>query len=250
MWLQTTDHPSRILHDGAILRYADPSDGQYIFWLKDSLKPPTITNTAKTKRVAKPANIELWHSRMGHLSYRSLKTLKDLSTGIDFKETASKELCGDCQKGNQTHQLSKTPMSQSTEFLDQVHSDLEGPFLRTRQGYRYYIFFLEESTGLIDVEPLKYKDDVLAAFKNYKALREKKSGCQLKVFHTDGGENIWKSLITILKKMVSLIRLLPATHLSRMEKPKESIILLWVLFGLSLLNKNFQSHYGQRLQKL
>ena len=78
-------------------------------------------------------------------------------------------------------------MSQSTEFLGRVHSDLEGPFPRTRQGYRYYISFLEESTGLIDVEPLKYKDDALAAFKNYKALREKQSGCQLKVLHTDGG---------------------------------------------------------------
>ncbi len=59
--------------------------------------------------------------------------------------------------------------------------------LRTRQGYRYYISFLEESKGLIDIEPLKFKDDALAAFQNYKALREKKSGYLLKIFHTDGG---------------------------------------------------------------
>ena len=55
---------------------------------------------------------------MGHLSYRSLKTFKDLTNGIDFKDTALKELCKDCQKGNQTYQPLKISMSQSTEFLD------------------------------------------------------------------------------------------------------------------------------------
>ena len=173
MWLQTTDQPSEILHDETILGYADSIDGQYVFWLKDDLEPPVIANIAKTKRVAIPADIELWHFCIGHLGYRSLKTLKNISTGMDFKETVPKELCGDCRKGNQTRQPSRIPMSQLTKFLGCVHSDLERPFPRTRQGYRYYISFLEESTGLIDVKQLKYKDDALTAFKNYKALREK-----------------------------------------------------------------------------
>ena len=111
MWLRTTDQPSQILHDGAILGYADPIDGQYVFRLKDNPEPPAIANTAETKRVAKPADIELWHLRIGHLGYRSLKMLKDLSTKIDFKETAPKELCRDCRKGNQTRQPFRTTMS-------------------------------------------------------------------------------------------------------------------------------------------
>ena len=57
----------------------------------------------------------------------------------------------------------------------------------TIQGYWYYISFLEERTRVIDIEALKFKDDALAEFKNYKALREKQSGCQLKIFHIDGG---------------------------------------------------------------
>lgn len=41
------------------------------------------------------------------------------------------------------------------------------------------------------MEPLKFKDNVFSAFKNYKALYEKQSGYQLKVFHIDrGGEYI------------------------------------------------------------
>lgn len=37
------------------------------------------------------------------------------------------------------------------------------------------------------MEPFKYKDDVLAAIKNYKALCKKQSDCQLKIIHIDGG---------------------------------------------------------------
>ena len=88
---------------------------------------------------------------MGHLGYRSLTILKNLRSGIEFHGTIPAELCGDCRKGDQTRQPSKSPMSQVNEFLGRVHSDLEGPFPRTRQGYRYYISFLEESTRLIDM---------------------------------------------------------------------------------------------------
>ena len=129
MWLKTIDQQSQILHDGAISGYADLIDGQYVFRLKDNPEPSVIANSADTKRETKPADIELWHSYMGHLGYKSLKTLKDPSNGIDFKDTALKKLCGDCQKSNQTRQLSRIPMSQSTKFLDRVHNDLIEPFL-------------------------------------------------------------------------------------------------------------------------
>lgn len=97
MCLQTTDQQFQILHDRAILGYADPIDRQYIFRLKETLKPPAIANLADTqpKKGTKPEDIKLWHSRMGHLGYKSLITLKNLSSGIDFKATAPSKLCGD-----------------------------------------------------------------------------------------------------------------------------------------------------------
>ncbi len=128
---------------------------------------------------------------MGHLWYRIRTILKNLRSGIKFHRSIPAELCGDCQKGDQTHPSSKSHMTQVNEFLGRVNSDLEGFFSLTRQGYWYYIPFLEESKGFIDIEPLKFKEDALVAFKNNKALNEKESGCQLKIFHTDrGGEYI------------------------------------------------------------
>lgn len=59
---------------------------------------------------------------------------------------------------------------------------------------------MEESIGFIDVEPLKFKDDAFSTFKNYKALYEKQSGCQLKVFYTDGEDEYKGEFEDYLKK--------------------------------------------------
>lgn len=94
-----------------------------------------------------------------------------------FKNTASKKLCEDCQKDNWTCQQLRIWMFQSSEFYERVHSNLRRYFIQTKQSYKYYISFFVESTKLIDIEPLKYKDDALAIFSDYKALYKKQSGC-------------------------------------------------------------------------
>lgn len=45
MWLQIINQPSQILHNRAIFGYVDIIDGQYIFWLKKTLKLLTIANS-------------------------------------------------------------------------------------------------------------------------------------------------------------------------------------------------------------
>ena len=71
MWLRTTDQPSQILYDRAILGYVDSINGQYVFRLKQTLETPIIANSAdiQPKREVKPGDIELWHSYIGHLGY-------------------------------------------------------------------------------------------------------------------------------------------------------------------------------------
>ena len=113
MGLQIMNQPSQILYDRAILGYADFIDGQYVFRLKQSLKTPTIANLAdiQSKKDAKLGDIELWHLRMGHLSYKNLIMLKNLNSRMDVNKTTLSKLCGDCQKRDQTCQPSRSLMS-------------------------------------------------------------------------------------------------------------------------------------------
>lgn len=130
MWLQTTNQQSQILHDRVILGYADLIDGQYVFQLRKTLELSAIANSvnAQPKKEAKPRDIKLWHSHMGHLGYKGLTILKNLSNRMGFKKTATSKLFENCQEGNQTCQPSRSLMSQSIKFLGQIYSDLEGFF--------------------------------------------------------------------------------------------------------------------------
>ncbi len=67
--MQTTDQPSQILHDGEMLGYADPIDGQYVFRVKKTSELPIIANSTspESKKDTKPHDIKLWYSRMRHL---------------------------------------------------------------------------------------------------------------------------------------------------------------------------------------
>lgn len=107
MQLQITDQLFQIIYNKAILRYANPIARQYIFRLKDYPELFAIANSVDTKKEIKLANIEFWYLHIRHLGYRNLKTLKNLSSRIDFKETAPKQLCKNCHKVNQTYWLSK-----------------------------------------------------------------------------------------------------------------------------------------------
>lgn len=62
-------------------------------------------------------------------------------------------------------------------------------------------------------------------------------------------KSIWRSLMTTLKKPVSLTKLLLLTCQSKTKKSKELTTLLWVLFELFLPIKNFPNHYKLKLQK-
>ena len=134
MWLRITNQPSQILHDGAILGYTDFIIGQYIFRLKETLKSRVFVNSADIKpiKAARPEDIKLWYLHMGHLSYKSLTVLKNLSDRMNFKATTLSKLCRDYQKRDQTRQSSRSPMSKNTEFLTQVYSDLKRLFPQRR----------------------------------------------------------------------------------------------------------------------
>ena len=113
-------------------------------------------------------------------------------------------------------------MFKSSEFLGRIHSDLEGPFPRTRQGYWYYISFLEKNTGLLDVKPLKFKDNALTALKNYKALQEKQSGRQLKVLHTDKRGEYMGEFDDYLKE-IDIIHKITAPYLPEQNRKAERV---------------------------
>ena len=70
--------------------------------------------------------------------------------------------------------------------LELVHTDFWGPSLvLSIDGYRYYIFFIDDFTRYYWIFPLVLKSDALTTFKNFKCLVEKQFNLSIKALQSD-----------------------------------------------------------------
>jgi hypothetical protein len=126
----------------------------------------------------------LWHRRLAHVG---LKALEILPTITDAPKMTGKCDCESCIKCKLARKPFTPTTSRATEPLQLVHSDICGPLETAIGGGRYMLLFIDDATRHTDEYILKYKSEALEKFKEWKALREKESGKQVKRFRTDGG---------------------------------------------------------------
>ncbi len=67
------------------------------------------------------------------------------------------EICGDFMKSRQQRKLSYKPISQPTEYLDYLHCDLDGPYLTTQKGNRFYLGIQDSATRAYYAKPIRTK---------------------------------------------------------------------------------------------
>lgn len=87
----------------------------------------------------------VWHGRLGHVNYDSLRRLVNLNC-IPAFHVDSKHKCETCVEAKLTRSSFKS-MERNTEPLDLIHSDLcDLKFVQTRGGNKYFITFIDDST--------------------------------------------------------------------------------------------------------
>ena len=86
------------------------------------------TNFANTKPVVnaiKPT-IEIWHQRMGHLSYRNILKLPQIAEGIEVKGPVPEEICGPCvtrrQRGGPIQVVKVVALLAMTILIDKTNT--------------------------------------------------------------------------------------------------------------------------------
>lgn len=82
--------------------------------------------------------------------------------------------CTSCQYGK-GHKLPFTlSNSKATRPLEILHADLWGPApLLSKQGFKYYLNFLDDHSRFSWIFPLKTKNEVIHVFKQFKLQAEK-----------------------------------------------------------------------------
>ncbi|PWA54556.1 ribonuclease H-like domain, Reverse transcriptase, RNA-dependent DNA polymerase [Artemisia annua] len=134
----------------------------------------------------------LWHARLGHLNFESLKFMaqRELVQGIPaIKHTT--QICDVCLIGKHSRApFPKKAKTRSTSPLDLVYGDLCGPITLPTPSRKKYIFLLvDDYSRYMWAYFLETKDQAFDTFKEYKNTIEKELRTTLKMFRTDrGGE--------------------------------------------------------------
>jgi len=134
----------------------------------------------------------VWHQRLCHRSLDST-SVKYISSKVQDMEVTDSEkpcsaICGICAIGRQHKESQTKSREKADEILQVVHSDLCGPMQTVGIiGERYFITFVDETSGRISLSLLRTKDEALTAFQAYRARAEKSSGKEIKALWSDGG---------------------------------------------------------------
>lgn len=135
-------------------------------------------------------NLELWHKRLGHLNYDSMRRMRDGAvTGIDFESGAIGLFnCEVCAEGKQHRLPFEESHSTTEDVLELVHSDVAGPMETVSiGGARYMLTFIDDYSRKNFLYFLKRKSDVYQTFLEFKAFVENQTGKKLKTLRTDKG---------------------------------------------------------------
>jgi len=159
--------------NGQVILVADRIDGLYY------LREVNSECNATVESMKVRSLLESWHRRMGHLNVRDLAdgvrngNIRGISLGTP-NSGRDKFECEICVRGKMTRSPFPKASERKSELLEIVHSDVCGPMRVESNGKaRYVVTFIDDYSKWCEISLLKGKNEVLSAFKDYKAFIEK-----------------------------------------------------------------------------
>ncbi|KAE8708930.1 hypothetical protein F3Y22_tig00110332pilonHSYRG00561 [Hibiscus syriacus] len=146
--------------------------------------------SAYVDRTRKNETSDLWHMRLGHVSYSKLSVMvkKSMLKGLPQLDVRTDTVCAGCQYGK-AHQL---PYDESKfkakEPLELVHSDVFGPVKQQSiSGMRYMVTFIDDFSRYVWIFFMKEKSDTFSKFKEFRDSAEGEVGKKICCLRTDNG---------------------------------------------------------------
>lgn len=135
--------------------------------------------------------IMLWHKRMGHINFRTLKEMADNGRipGLQIKNL-DELFCEKCQYGKMHrlpfHRNLKLRAQKPGEF---VHVDLCGKISHSSiGGANFFLLFKDDCTSYRTVYFIKHKNDTFSKFVEYHKFVENQTGNKLRKVRSDNGK--------------------------------------------------------------
>ncbi|KAH7864181.1 hypothetical protein Vadar_026696 [Vaccinium darrowii] len=148
---------------------------------------PTINKTNAPVAYVIESSI-LWHGRLGHVNYESMRRLVNLDH-IPAFHIDTNHKCETCVEAKLTR-TSFRSVERSTEPLGLIHTDVcDLKYVQTPNANKYFITFIDDSTKYCYVYLLKSKDEALDKFILFKNEVENQLSNKIKVNGTAERKN-------------------------------------------------------------
>jgi len=128
---------------------------------------------------------DLWHRWLGHLHHGALKIMQQISTGLPKGKLEQVDTCKGCTLGKYTRSSFHDRDIRAGAILEQVHTDVCGPFLMpSTMKQRYHVIFIDDYYRKCWIYFMQ-KDQTFTKFCEFKALVEKELGKKIKGLRSD-----------------------------------------------------------------
>jgi len=143
------------------------------------LDVPVHTQTAPRAFVS--STLEIWHQRLAHIDSATIVNMvnKNIVTGIELDKTSSNDVkCDGCVLGKgHRNPIPKKSMTRSSNILQLVHSDVNGPLdTPSLGGSRYFITFIDDYSKWTVVYMMRAKSESFNCFQAYHKYAEVHTG--------------------------------------------------------------------------
>ena len=142
----------------------------------------------------KSDDMTILHRRFGHPSSVILMHLLNFCSKLKVSQksvlSSAHVLCEACQLGKVHKHHFPATETKTKQVLELIHTDLCGPSPTvSKNGYRYYISFIDDYSIYTWIYPLKLKSEAFEVFKLFKIQVENQFNTQIKMLQSDwGGE--------------------------------------------------------------
>ncbi|PLW10015.1 hypothetical protein PCASD_24270 [Puccinia coronata f. sp. avenae] len=142
-----------------------------------------------------------YHHRFSHISLRPLKhLLKSNNITPSVMNEIDVQRCPICVQAKMPRKAFKSRAAYRSSVPGQlIHSDVASYEVVSREGYKYFITFVDDCSKFLSVFPMKLKSDSFACFKIFRSFFEKSGVNKVFALRTNnGGEYMSKEFSSFL----------------------------------------------------
>lgn len=154
---------------------------------------------------------EKWHRALGHVNFQYLSKLvnEKLLDGLPEKLEQNNMRCANCIQSKMANVPFENEKTKSTEILELIHTDLNGPHRNAGYGgEKYFLSFIDDYSKCSKVYCIKSKDETAGCLIDYVNLVENQFNKRVKKIQCDNGKEYLNQKIYNFVKIKG-IELLP-----------------------------------------